>query len=105
MMNVKQKLTACVLILLCPIPVFAQQQRADAVLSTIDRDSDGSLSESEVKAAPASIRRLDPNGDGFVSREEVQGRNRRSAGGSRLGGYESPPPANRVPEHDYNIVV
>ena len=30
-MNVKQKLTACVLILLCPIPVFAQQQRADAV--------------------------------------------------------------------------
>ena len=105
MMNVKQKLTACVLILLCPIPVFAQQQRADAVLSAIDRDSDGSLSESEVKAAPASIRRLDTNGDGFVSREEVQGSNRRSAGGSRLGGYESPPPANRVPEHDYNIVV
>ena len=26
-------------------------------------------------------------------------------GGRRLGGYESPPPANRVPEHDYNIVV
>ena len=105
MMNRKQKFTVCVLAFLCPISMFAQQPKADALLSAIDRNSDGALSGTEVSAAPASIRKLDANGDGVVSREEVRGRHRRLSGGSRLGGYETPPPANNVPEHDFNIVV
>ncbi|MEC7565762.1 MAG: hypothetical protein VX738_08765, partial [Planctomycetota bacterium] len=105
MMNVKQKITACVLIVLCVVSGFAQQPKVDAVLSAIDRDSDGTLSERELKGAAASILMLDVDGDGIVSREEAQRRDRGSAGGSRLGGYKSPPPANNVPEHDYNIIV
>ena len=105
MISINQQLTAGILVLLCAVSGFAQQPKVDAVLSAIDRDTDGTLSESELKGAPASIRMLDVNGDGFVSREEAQGRDRRSAGGSRLGGYDSPPPANNVPEHDYNIIV
>ena len=39
-----------------------------------------------------------------------RGRNRQQRGmknqrGSRLGGYETPPPANNVPKHDYNILL
>ena len=105
MISINQQLAAGVLVLLCAVSGLAQQPKVDAVLSAIDRDSDGTLSESELKGAPASIRMLDVNGDGFVARDEVQGRNQRRAGGSRLGGYEIPPPANNVPEHDYNIIV
>jgi len=105
MINVNQQLAAGILTLLCAVSGLAQQPKVDAVLSAIDWDSDGTLSASELKAAPASIRNLDINGDGFVDRDEVQSRNQRGAGGSRLGGYEIPPPANNVPEHDYNMIV
>ena len=105
MTNVNRQLAAGILTLLCTVSGLAQQPKVDAVLSAIDRDADGMLSASELKAAPASIRNLDINGDGFVARDEVQSRNRRGASGSRLGGYEIPPPANNVPEHDYNMIV
>ncbi|MCA9139019.1 MAG: metallophosphoesterase, partial [Planctomycetales bacterium] len=105
MIKVNQQLAAGILTLLCTVSGLAQQPKVDAVLSVIDRDSDGTLSASELKAAPASIRMLDINEDGVVALDEVQGRDQRGTGGSRLGGYEIPPPANNVPEHDYNMIV
>ncbi len=59
----------------------------------------------ELQAAAASIRQLDTNRDGIVSREEAQGQSRGLTGGSRLGGYQTPPPVNDVPKHDFNIIV
>ncbi|MDP6468311.1 MAG: hypothetical protein QF918_11260, partial [Pirellulaceae bacterium] len=89
-------------------PAFAQQQRVDRVRSAIDRDGDGRISAAELKAAAASIRKLDANSDGVISREESTGRGDRTSGrrsGSRLGGYTTPPPANDVPGHRFNIIV
>ncbi len=91
------------------------QQRPDAILDAIDRNSDGALSATELEQAPAAIRRLDNNDDNVVSRDEAgvtggvpnrgnaSGRGR--GGGSRLGGYTTPPPVNNVPEHPFNIIV
>ncbi len=87
---------------------FAQQSRVDPVVTAIDANRDGSVSATELKSAPASIRKLDTDGDGVVSLDEISGRSgstQRRGGGSRLGGYTTPPPANDVPDHPYNILV
>ena len=91
----------------------AQQGRVDPVARAIDTNGDGSLDSAELKSAAASIRKLDADGDGIVSLNEVSGRNSSSQGrgggsrssGSRLGGYTTPPPANDVPDHPFNIIV
>ena len=92
---------------------LAQQGRVDPVARAIDTNGDGSLDSAELKSAAASIRKLDADGDGTVSINEVSGRNSSSQGrgvgsrssGSRLGGYTTPPPANDVPDHPFNIIV
>ncbi len=45
--------------------------RVDAVLAAVDTNSDGVLSAEEIRNAPASIRKLDLDGDGKVTREEL----------------------------------
>ncbi|MDF1841748.1 MAG: metallophosphoesterase [Rubripirellula sp.] len=103
--------TAVILVACCnllSINAFAQQGRVDPVARAIDTNGDGSVDSAELKSAAASIRKLDADGDGAVSLAEIPGR--RSSGqdrgaGSRLGGYTTPPPANVVPDHPFNIIV
>lgn len=101
-----------------------QQTRADPIFTKIDTNADGKLSKIEVQTAAVAIRQLDVDGDGGVSGDEASGRGssaqsrgssqgrggsnggRDSKGsGSRLGGYTSPPPANNIPAHPFNIIV
>jgi Ca2+-binding EF-hand superfamily protein len=45
----------------------------DVIFSALDQDGDGALSAEEIAAAPASLRRLDANGDGTLALPEVFG--------------------------------
>ena len=90
------------------VPVVAQQDRVDSIVSTIDANADGSISANELHSAAAAIRKLDGDGDGVVTRDEASGKGSSTqtrAGRSRLGGYTTPPPANDVPDHAFNIIV
>ncbi|MGB0598747.1 MAG: metallophosphoesterase [Rubripirellula sp.] len=103
--------TAVVLVACCnvlSINAFAQQGRVDPVARAIDTNGDGSVNSVELKSAAASIRKLDADGDGAVSLAEISGRISSGQGrgpGSRLGGYTTPPPANIIPEHPFNIIL
>lgn len=89
-------------------PVLAQQNSSDPLLSVIDQNGDGALNRLELRSATQSVRQLDADGDGRVSRNEASGKMRTAGnggGGSMLGGYTEPPPANDVPEHPFNIIL
>ncbi|WP_234044493.1 hypothetical protein [Haloferula rosea] len=65
------------------------------LVSAIDTDGDGSLSEAEIAAAPESLLKLDTDGDGELSTEEAGlGRRQgpRGQGGPPQGGQGGPPP-------------
>ena len=47
-------------------------RRMDAVLTALDTDKDGTLSAEEIKNAPASLKKLDKNGDGKITEDEVR---------------------------------
>ena len=87
---------------------FAQDndRRTDPVLNALDENHDGRLSATELRGASNALKTLDKNGDGELARDEVfrDGRSK-GGGGSRLGGYETPPPANNVPDHLFNIMM
>ena len=84
----------------------AQDSRVDPLGVVIDSNKDGIIDVGELRGAPVSIRTLDTNNDGAVSRDEASGREKQNrGGGSRLGGYTVPPPANNVPDHLFNIIV
>lgn len=107
-MSISAVAAIAALLSLPSVVAFAQQRRADPVVAAIDTNNDGSLSPTELKSAAASIRKLDTDGDGVVSADEAAGRSRSApgrGGGSRLGGYTTPAPANKVPDHPFNIIV
>ena len=84
----------------------AQESRVDPLVVVIDSNKDGIIDVGELRSAHVSIRTLDSNNDGAVSRDEASGREKQNrGGGSRLGGYTVPPPANNVPDHLFNIIV
>lgn len=80
--------------------------RTDPFLKALDANQDGRLSAAELRGASNALKNLDTNGDGELARDEVirDGRSK-GGGGSRLGGYETPPPANNVPDHLFNIIL
>jgi Ca2+-binding EF-hand superfamily protein len=45
--------------------------RANPVLAALDADHDGEISEAEIVNSPAALRRLDKNGDGSLTPDEV----------------------------------
>ena len=53
---------------------MAEMMRRMPVLSALDRNHDGKLSESEIDQAADSLRRVDRNGDGQITREEMRPR-------------------------------
>ncbi len=48
------------------------RERSRYVLETLDLDHDGTLSAKEMQAAPASLLRLDRNGDGMLTPDEME---------------------------------
>ena len=42
------------------------------VLAALDKDGDGTISETELTGAPKSLRKLDRNGDGDISVDEIR---------------------------------
>jgi Ca2+-binding EF-hand superfamily protein len=47
--------------------------RVDVLFTALDQDGDGAFSAEEITSAPASLRKLDTNGDGSLSLMEVLG--------------------------------
>ena len=46
--------------------------RNDPVMTALDADHDGALSADEIKNAPAALKKLDKNGDGKLTEDEVR---------------------------------
>jgi Ca2+-binding EF-hand superfamily protein len=46
--------------------------RMDPILAAVDADRDGSISSEEIRNSPASVRKLDQNGDGKITADEVR---------------------------------
>lgn len=49
-----------------------QGMRPDAIFAALDTDSNGTISASEIKAASASLAKLDKNADGKLTEDEVR---------------------------------
>ena len=76
---VRQVVCAAALWSLLTVSALAQQTRVDPLVAAIDADSDGTISAAELGRAAAATRKLDTDGDGFVSRDEARGRGRTTA--------------------------
>ena len=63
-------------------------------MAALDRNHDGKLDQAEIDMAVASLRKLDRNKDGQVTRDEVAGPQRRPG---RTGGEPGPDRARRPP--------
>jgi Ca2+-binding EF-hand superfamily protein len=61
-----------------------QRGRGNPLFAALDTNGDGVIDATEINNAPAALRKLDKNGDGKITREEV-----RPAGGRRRGGSSS----------------
>jgi Ca2+-binding EF-hand superfamily protein len=46
--------------------------RIDPILAALDTDSDGEISAAEIAAAPEALKKLDKNGDGQLTADEVR---------------------------------
>ncbi len=80
------------------------QELKDSLAAIIDSNNDGRITGGELQNAASAIGELDKDNDGVVSIHEVNLK-QKGGGGSRLGGYTTPPPANSVPAHRYNVIL
>lgn len=71
-------------------PLLAQEERrgqgATGLMSVLDRNGNGKLEPEEIDLAVASLRKLDKNKDGNITREEIGGPQRSPGGGPTRGG-------------------
>jgi hypothetical protein len=51
------------------------------VIAALDANHDGEIDASEINNAPAALRKLDKNGDGKLTRDELRPANRNGGGG------------------------
>ena len=81
------------------------------IMAALDADKDSALSASEIANATAALKKLDKNGDGKVSQDEIRANldeirpPRRERGGRRgggFGGFDREIFLNRIMEHDKN---
>lgn len=96
---------------------------AERMFKKLDADLDGQISAQELNAARRQVgskaketresnaRRGNRRGRSrdqnqvLPSQQPLRESGQKNQGGSRLGGYESPPPANRVPSHPFDILL
>jgi hypothetical protein len=51
------------------------------IIAALDTNHDGEIDASEINNAPAALRKLDKNGDGKLTRDELRPANRNGGGG------------------------
>lgn len=64
-------------------PADAQGQRRgerSPIIAALDANGDGVIDANEINNAPAALRKLDKNGDGKLTREELRGERGQRAG-------------------------
>ena len=78
----------------------ADTQRRPGPFAIFDTNHDGVVSAEEINAAPAVLRRLDRNGDGRLSGDELRPRPPRGKEGGAPGGGDDrmPPPPEAGPD-------
>jgi hypothetical protein len=63
-------------------PADGQQRRpGNPIIAALDANGDGTIDATEISNAPAALRKLDKNGDGKLTREELRPGNRQGQGG------------------------
>jgi Ca2+-binding EF-hand superfamily protein len=69
------------------LPGRGGMARVNPIVSALDTDADGTISAAEIDNAPASLKKLDKDGDGAISREEARPNfpGMRRQGGGRSG--------------------
>lgn len=103
---------------LAGVALGQQNLKSDPIIKLLDKNSNGVLDSQEIESAPRLLKQVDQDRDGSISQIEVgldsgkvigrSGGQRGQGGkngGSRLGGYQDPPPANEVPKHPFNIIT
>ena len=62
-------------------PADGQQRRpGNPIIAALDANGDGTIDATEISNAPAALRKLDKNGDGKLTREELRPGNREGQG-------------------------
>ncbi len=71
------------------------------IMAVFDTDKDGSISADEIKNAAAALKKLDKNGDGKISQEELH-QPRFEGRGGRRSGFGGRGFVDRIMEYDKN---
>ena len=57
-------------------PAEGQRRPGNPIIAALDANGDGTIDATEISNAPAALRKLDKNGDGKLTREELRPGNR-----------------------------
>jgi len=60
-----------------------QRRGGNPVIAALDANHDGEIDANEISNAPAALRKLDKNGDGKLTRDELRPANRNGGGGQK----------------------
>ena len=53
-------------------PADGQRRPGNPIIAALDANGDGTIDATEISNAPAALRKLDKNGDGKLTREELR---------------------------------
>ena len=77
-------------------PAEGQRRPGNPIIAALDANGDGTIDATEISNAPAALRKLDKNGDGKLTREELRPGNREGQG--RPDGERGQGRRNRQPD-------